>query len=214
MSYYFDDIIELQDFDFDNISIDEKPHKNILIYNIPYKSLIGPKPLCKIYNGTRDFLLNDPEKYDAIYNRIRYLIRLKTSITNNFSDYHRKIKVDSYDSLLVQKTLTFHNVIMITQSVLNKDKNHYYYNIFLGKCLYQLVKKNNKNFIHSIILFRFGETNVTKEKFYSAKKSIKNWDVNGNIIVIPKLILFRIDDEKLLEKYKAIWNKTEDLKKN
>ena len=35
MSYYFDDIIELQDFDFDNISTDEKPHKNILIYNIP-----------------------------------------------------------------------------------------------------------------------------------------------------------------------------------
>ena len=31
---------------------------------------------------------------------------------------------------------------------------------------------------------------------------------------MPKLILFRIDDEKLLEKYKAIWNKTEDLKKN
>ena len=27
-----------------------------------------------------------------------------------------------------------------------------------------------------------------------------------------KLISFRIDDEKLLEKYKAIWTKTEDFK--
>ena len=54
---------------------------------------------------------------------------------------------------------------MIIQSVLNKDKNRYYYNIFLGKCLYQLAKNNNnKNFIYSIILLRFGETNVIKEK--------------------------------------------------
>ena len=170
--------------------------------------------MCKTYNGTRDFLLRDPEKYDAICSRIRYLIRLKSSITNNFSDYYGKIKVDSYDSLPVGKTLTFHNIIMIIQSVLNKDKNGYYYNIFLGKCLYQLAKKNNnKNFIYSIILLRFGETNVTREKFYAAKKPMKNWDVNGDIIVIPKLILFRIDDEKLLEKYRAILTKTEDLRK-
>ena len=33
--YYFDNIIKLEDFDIDNISIDEKSHKNILIYGIP-----------------------------------------------------------------------------------------------------------------------------------------------------------------------------------
>ena len=44
MCYYFDDIIKLEDFDFSNILIDEKSHKNILIYDISYKSLIGPKP--------------------------------------------------------------------------------------------------------------------------------------------------------------------------
>ena len=31
-------------------------------------------------------------------------------------------------------------------------------------------------------------------------------------IKILKLLYFRIDDEKLLEKYKTIWNETEDLK--
>ena len=30
---------------------------------------------------------------------------------------------------------------------------------------------------------------------------------------INKSMLFRIDDEKLLEKHKAIWTKIEDLKK-
>ena len=32
--YCFDDIIKLEDFDLDNILIDEKSHKNILIYDI------------------------------------------------------------------------------------------------------------------------------------------------------------------------------------
>ena len=43
--YYFDDIIKLEDFGLNNILIDEKSHKNILIYDISYKTLIGPKPL-------------------------------------------------------------------------------------------------------------------------------------------------------------------------
>ena len=32
--YYFDDIIKLEDFDIDNILIDEKSHEIILIYDI------------------------------------------------------------------------------------------------------------------------------------------------------------------------------------
>ena len=108
-------------------------------------------------------------------------------------------------------------------------------------------------------MLRFGETKVTKEKFYAAKKPIKIWDVNVDNIVISKLVKtktnskhligyskvvrplvlimpkmsgyvktfkvkdgdkdknnklmsFRIADEKLLEKYKAIWTKIENLK--
>ena len=38
--YYFDDIIKLEDFDIDNILIDEKSHQNILIYDISYKFFI------------------------------------------------------------------------------------------------------------------------------------------------------------------------------
>ena len=36
-------------------------------------------------------------------------------------------------------------------------------------------------------MLRFGETKVTKEKFYAAKKSIKSCDVNVNNIVNSKL---------------------------
>ena len=38
--YYFDDIIKFEDFDLDNISIDEESYENVLVYNISYKTLI------------------------------------------------------------------------------------------------------------------------------------------------------------------------------
>ena len=43
---------------------------------------------------------------------------------------------------------------------------------------------------------------------YVKKLKVKDGDKDKN----NKLMSFRIDDEKLLEKYKIIWNKTEDLK--
>ena len=38
-------MIKLENYDLDNILIDEKPHENILIYDISYKTLIDSKPL-------------------------------------------------------------------------------------------------------------------------------------------------------------------------
>ena len=122
-----------------------------MIYDISYKTLIGPKPLrirfnqidgfIRVCDGTRSLVLFGPEKYDAIYNRIRCLISQETGITYVFSHYYAKIKIDSYDSLPLEKILVLHNVITLIKSVLNKDQNHYYYNIFLEECLYQLAKE-------------------------------------------------------------------------
>ena len=38
-------MIKLENFDLENILVDEKSYKNILIYDILYKTLIGSKPL-------------------------------------------------------------------------------------------------------------------------------------------------------------------------
>ena len=56
-----------------------------------YKTLIGPKPMrirfdktvrfIRFFDGFKYLVLLGPEKYDAIYNRIRYLISLKSGIT-------------------------------------------------------------------------------------------------------------------------------------
>ena len=45
------------------------------------------------------------------------------------------------DDLALEKTLTLYNVIIHINIVLNKDQNHYYYNIFLEQCSHQSAKK-------------------------------------------------------------------------
>ena len=80
---YFKDVIKTEDFDFNNILLDGKTYENILVYDISYKTVIGAKPLrirfdkvdgfIRNYDGTRYLILFDPKKYDAIYDKIRYL---------------------------------------------------------------------------------------------------------------------------------------------
>ena len=43
------------------------------------------------------------------------------------------LRIDSYDSLPIEKILAFYNVITLINSVINKNKNECYYNIFLEK---------------------------------------------------------------------------------
>ena len=148
--YYFDDIIKSEDFNLYNTLIDEKSYEKILDYNISYKNLTA-KPLCmrfdeidgfiRAYDGTRYLVLFGSEKYDSIYNRIRYLISVKSGITYTISHNYAKIKVDSYDFLPLGKAMIFHDVLILIESVFNKDKNNYYYNIFLEKAFYQVSKK-------------------------------------------------------------------------
>ena len=58
----------------------------------------------------------------------------------------------------------------------------------LEKCSCQLANKWWQFVFDSIIMLRFGETKVAKEKFCGAKKPINIWDVNVDIIVISKLV--------------------------
>ena len=83
-----------------------------MIFDIAHKNLICPKPLhvtfdkidgfIRIYHGTRYSVFLGSEKYDAIYNRIRYLISLKSSITYVFSHFYGKIKVYCYEFLPIK----------------------------------------------------------------------------------------------------------------
>ena len=62
--------------------------------------------------------------YEVIYSRIRYLVSEKTGLTDNINDNYARVRIDSFNSLLRDKTLTFHNVIMLIKSVVNKNENN------------------------------------------------------------------------------------------
>ena len=95
----------------------EKSNENILIYDISYRTLIGAKSLCirldkihgfiRVHNGTRYLVLISPEIYDAIYSRITYLISKKSGIKYVVFHNYARNKVDSYDSLPLEKTFDF-----------------------------------------------------------------------------------------------------------
>ena len=115
--YYFDNIMRAWDMDinidFSGILLDEKLYKekyeNILIYNLSYKTSTGAKPLrgryneidgsIKIHNENRYLLFFDRRCFDKICDRIKYLLSF--------------FRIDSYNSLPIDKILTFHNVIIL-----------------------------------------------------------------------------------------------------
>ena len=145
--YYINDLIKIKGFDLHNILVDEKSYESILVCNISYKSLIDSKPLrirfdkidgfIRVYDGAIYLVLFGIKKYDSIYNRIRYLISVTSGTTYIISHNYAKIKVDSYDSLPLEKRIIFHNVIILIKSVFHEGKNSsvkIFYMIFFLDC--------------------------------------------------------------------------------
>ena len=51
--------------------------------------------------------------------------------------------------IVLEKILSFHNVVILIKSVVNKNKNEYYYNLFLEKGLYK--DKSNTEYFKMIV---------------------------------------------------------------
>ena len=121
------------------ILVDKKLYKekyeNILIYDISYKTSMDAKPLrirfnkidrfIKTHNGIRCLVLFDYGFFDKTCDRLKYLIGEKRGITDSINHNYEKIRIDSNNYLPIEKILTFHNVIILIKSVVNKNKNNY-----------------------------------------------------------------------------------------
>ena len=109
---------------------------------------MGTKPLhirfdkidrfIKSHDKVRYLVLFDFAYCDKTCDRIKYLLIEKSYITDSINHSFAKIRIDLYDSLPIEKILTFHNVIILIKSVVNKNKNEYYYDIFLEKRSYKI----------------------------------------------------------------------------
>ena len=61
--------------------------------------------------------------------RIKYLVSEKSGINHNFW----KIRIDLDNSLSIGKMVTFHNLIIFANSIVNENEDNYYYNILSEK---------------------------------------------------------------------------------
>ena len=78
--YYFDDIININHLNLDNILLNEKSFENILLYDIAYKTpySVGSLPIIfdevdeylRKYDKTKYLALFHSEKFDRIFNKI------------------------------------------------------------------------------------------------------------------------------------------------
>ena len=130
-----------------NISLDKKLYENISVYDISYKISVGPKPLGNRFDKLDGFIrvrgdkfrhlvLFDYEMFDKICDKIKYLISEKSGITDSINHNFGNIKIDSYNSLTIEKILSFYVIILI-KSVVNGNKNEYYHNVFLENGSYK-----------------------------------------------------------------------------
>ena len=125
-------------------------------YDIAYKTSMGLKPLgirfdkidefiIALDGKTKHLLLFDYGLFDKIFDKIEYLMSTKSSITDSIDQNYGQIRIDSYNSLLIQKIIIFHNVIILIISVVNQNENEHCYNIFLEKDSYK--DKSNTRYL-------------------------------------------------------------------
>ena len=90
---------------------------------IRFDKIVG---FIKIHDKVRYLVLFDYSYYDKFCDKIKYLKSEKSGITDSINHNLERIRFSSYDSVTIKKVLSFHNVIILFKSVVNKNKNEYY----------------------------------------------------------------------------------------
>ena len=118
--------MKVDNINADNILLDKKSYENVLVDNILYKKFMDTKPLrikfnkveglIKIYNEIRYLELFNLYgaitarinfRYNAIFDKINYLISKKSGITESITHNFARIRIDSCNSLLIEKRTDF-----------------------------------------------------------------------------------------------------------
>ena len=188
--YYSDDIIKIEGFDLNHLLTDEKSYENILLHDISMKFVIDSKPLriilekidvfIRVYDGTRYLVLFASETCYSIYKRIRHLLSVKSGITYIFLIIMQKLNLIH--------TMDFSNVIILIKSVWNKDKNNYYYIIFLEKLQMNYLK--NK-FLYKIEMLYYNKIDVSDGTDINKTSASKECDICHYSYVLNKGFKFK-----------------------
>ena len=156
--YFFNDIIYIESFNPNNIKIDEKSYKNILIYYIGYGTIkkdlkmFSVNPPYLIFGNVNGYveeingnkyltlvLTNESKEkiktYEELCIKIRYLIR---SIIKNLDDYDEKymnVKFDSDDNSPLTKTIEIPIVTIVVRTVFYENNKYYPQVFWMNVCI-------------------------------------------------------------------------------
>ena len=162
--YFFNDMINIKDFDPSLIKIDNKSYKNLGIYYIryitinsiwDYENINSVNPLYLIIgevdgyiaenNGNKylTFASTDKnkkalEKYTKLWSEIKYHIQtINSSKSGEYEKDYMRIRFSSDDNLPLNKILKLCMLTTIARSVFEED-GKYYPQFSLDECLYEL----------------------------------------------------------------------------
>ena len=161
--YFYNDVINIKNFDPILIKIDRKSYKDIGISNIgyatfkkidDYENIYSVNPFYFLFNhaseyieekGVNNYLIFDStdenkellKKYNDVWNGVKNKIEEVSSDKCDYEKDYMKIKFKSDDDLPLKKLLKFHNMTIIIRSVFEKD-GKLYPQVFLDDTLNEL----------------------------------------------------------------------------
>ena len=155
-SYFFNDIINTENFNPNNIKIDEKSNKNIFIYYIGYMTV---KEFVKIYSVNPMYLIrrnvnghfeeineskyltvvpnNESKEITKIYENLMSKIRSIIKNSDDYDEKYMKIEFNSDDKLLLNKMIKISTMTIVVRAAFDEN-NKYSPQVFLDECVYKL----------------------------------------------------------------------------
>ena len=154
--YFFDDMIDIRNFQSNLLKIDKKPYKDFDIYYIgyitikkigDYENIRSVNPLyLTIYsatgyfkekNGEKYLIIDLTEKYEEVFSRILSEIQTINSGEELYYGEDYEIGVNTDNNVPLNKNLKFPSLTIIIGCVFQNSKK-LYHQIYLDECLYKL----------------------------------------------------------------------------
>ena len=155
--YFFNDMIDIRNFQSNLLKIDKKPYKDFDIYYIgfitikkigDYENIHSVNPLyltihsARLYfkekNGEKYLIIDLTEKYEKFFSVIRSEIQTINSVEElYYGEDCVKIGVNTDDNVPLNKKLKFPSLTIIIRCVF-EESGRLYPQIYLDECLYEL----------------------------------------------------------------------------
>ena len=160
--YFFDDIINIKNFDSNLLKIDKKSCKNndifyvmyVTMKHFDYVKINSVNPLYIIISKTDGsieeksgnkhltFASTDKnkevlKKYTKLWDKTKKLTDKVDDKPGEYEKDYMKIKFNSDDDLPLNRILKLHNLTIVVSSVF-QENGKYYPQVFLDECLYEL----------------------------------------------------------------------------